>query len=138
MPKTYEELLGIKKPTGETQTGMPRELTRAVEKREYRAESDSKPVGIHDGTLDVSDERGVELPTIESLDDTPLDALNFNSDDIRYFYSRITGKTWRKDDVTCYNKLLFYLHANKDQFIKEWKIRKKKWEARFKKRELRD
>lgn len=32
----------------------------------------------HDGTPQMSDERGVELPTIESLDDTPLEALDQN------------------------------------------------------------
>ena len=35
--------------------------------------------------------------------------LNFSSDDIRYFYKRITGKSWRGTDEDCLNGLIMYL-----------------------------
>ena len=51
--------------------------------------------------------------------------IRFESEDIRYFYKRITGKVYRGNDMDCYNELLFHLHQYKPIFQAKWEQRKR-------------
>ena len=118
---TYEELLGIGKPMGETEKVVSELGESPINVYSHEIATDSKPVGKTKIDYNKIPEKVVKY----NLD------MNFNSDDIRYFFQRITGKTWRGNDADCYNELLFHLHGNKEKFIQEWKIRKEKWDKQF-------